>query len=711
MSGTPSTSSHMRPVLIAPAVTSSGKPAPGDPGNAGVATMAFTCMTCARRKVRCDKLAPTCSTCRKARLDCEYQEPAPRKRKREPNDVHELLAQYESILKQHGLSPNDEAVANSAAEFEPSAPFYTSKRPPADQTSPGKLLTGEGKTRYIDSNIWRHLGEEDFHPSSDDEGGDERQSPWQSSSGPQDPISAALLGPKSPSSGLIDLHPTYESAMKLWKIYVENIDPLIKVVHVPTGRKMLQRAAANPSTASKATEALLFAIYHFALTSINDAECQKLFAAPQSALIAGYHDALRQALVNAYFLRTTDITVVQAYILFLLSVRNRYDPHTFWILTGVAVRLAQRLGLHRDGEDHGLKPFDIQMRRRIFYQLLPLDGHAAQLCGTGISIAANSWDTKQPLNINDDDIWPDMTETPEPRTGATDIIFCLARTELAKFVREANPAWGNFERLLEHKTIAEKDARLSSLEEEMETKYLRYCDFADPLHNLVMAMGRGAMNSGRLRIRLPRAKAIKNLPENERREIWTIANKIIDYINAAHSNPALKRFEWHLQAFFQWDPLIWVLHEIRRDPHIHRDDGTWSKIERIYADHPSILTQKRALHTAVIQLTLRSWEASQSTLSPEERQAQPEPLFIANIRHLLNRRGSTQDSNSTPADEYNPFKPSAYQFEDLLVSNFSNVDWDPDNIDFNSMANFNGDAMDWLFWDQLVHGPNAFPSA
>ena len=545
MSDTQSSTPHSRPIAIAPAPNAPlAQQSPNEQSS-----MPYTCVTCARRKVKCDKAAPTCSTCRKARLECEYQEPAPRKRKRKPvDDVHERLEHYEKLLKQNGILSQDESDKTSPTETEPA--FYMSKSRPPNGMSSGKLMGGPGKARFIDSSIWQHLGD-DFQPSSDEEDDAEEQPASTYTSHPgTDPVSAALLSPTAPSASLVALHPTYESAMNLWKIYVDNCDPIVKVVHIPTGLTMLKRAAANPSSASKPTEALLFAIYHFALISISDSECQKVFAESQRRLLARYHDALRQALVNTYFLRTRDFTVVQAYVLFLLSVRNSYDAHTFWILTGVAIRIAQRMGLHRDGEELGLKPFDVEMRRRVFWQLLPLDGLAGQLCGTGICITPDSWNTKQPSNINDSDMWPDMTDHPEPHIGATDMIFCLARTEIGKFVQKHKPARGDWGMLWEVEEVAEKERQLTELEEEMETKYLRYCDFANPVHHLTMAMLRSAVNSGRLRIRLTRAKGMKDLPDEERRKVWTIANKIIDYDIAAHETNILKRFMWYV---FPWN--------------------------------------------------------------------------------------------------------------------------------------------------------------
>src|SRR5947209_5351395 len=88
-----------RPVPLAPA-----PPKGSRDGDLPQATpgMAFSCQTCARRKVKCDKAAPTCSRCRKSALDCVYEAPRPRKRKLS-SDLLEQLARYKRILREHGL--------------------------------------------------------------------------------------------------------------------------------------------------------------------------------------------------------------------------------------------------------------------------------------------------------------------------------------------------------------------------------------------------------------------------------------------------------------------------------------------------------------------------------------------------------------------------------------------------------------------------------
>lgn len=302
--------------------------------------MPYTCLTCAKRKVKCDKVAPKCSTCRKARLDCVYQEPAPRKRKRKPaEDVHERLEQYEKILKENGLLPGEESTTQQYRpdKAEPEWPFLLSTIGNKGSTlgAGGKLVGAEGKARYIGSTVFKNLGDE-LEVSSDEEGGDDEAPtsiPYQHIT-LNDPMSMAFLSPNSSYSSLLDFHPTYETAMKLWKFYVDNVDPVVKAVHVPTMQKILQRAAAQPSAIPRPTEALLFAIYHFGILSLTEDECLKIFNETKKSLLARYETALRQALVNAQWLRSTNLAVVQAFVLFLLSVRSSYDPQTFWILTG-----------------------------------------------------------------------------------------------------------------------------------------------------------------------------------------------------------------------------------------------------------------------------------------------------------------------------------------------------------------------------------------
>jgi hypothetical protein len=73
----------------------------------------YSCVACARRKVKCDRLEP-CSSCCKSRAACIYRAPVPSQRHRRRLTQGDLLSrvrELESILDSHGIP--FEALGNS----------------------------------------------------------------------------------------------------------------------------------------------------------------------------------------------------------------------------------------------------------------------------------------------------------------------------------------------------------------------------------------------------------------------------------------------------------------------------------------------------------------------------------------------------------------------------------------------------------------------
>lgn len=88
------------------------------------------------------------------------------------------------------------------------------------------------------------------------------------------------------------------------------------------------------------------------------------------------------------------------------------------MLSGVAIRLGQRIGLHKDGSTLGLSAYETELRRRLWWQIVFLDGRAAELSGTRLT-ALIEHDVKLPCNASDDELQPSLKELPEGRLGAT----------------------------------------------------------------------------------------------------------------------------------------------------------------------------------------------------------------------------------------------------------------------------------------------------
>lgn len=693
---------YTRPIAIAPAYVDVDMNATSEMQTPPLA-MTYACQTCTRRKVKCDKLSPMCTTCQKAKLECSYQAPPPRRRKRKTSgDLNERLAYYERILQQHGLLTDD---AGSSA---PSVPSEPSQLPPPHQQASrndpdrnGRLLSGGGTTRYVDSNLWRNLGEEEMSRIADDDDDEVDETPIGPISDDQmasDALSGAFLGlPQN----LLNFHPCAAHAKVLWQAHIENVEPICKVLHIPTVATVVENGSQHPYYLSKADECILFAIYHFAVVSLSEEDCQQKFGQSRETLRIRYHNALRQALINASFLRTTQIPVLQAFVLYLISTRHQNDPQTFWMMTGAAVRIAQRIGLHKDAESLGLPPFDVQMRRRLFCQILPLDGYASQISGTGITLEPGSWNVKQPLNLNDDQIWPGMTHTPEEQKGATEMIFFLARAEIGSWYLKAMqgkydkpPLYNAFSR---DGCGADRSDLVDEMESMIEAKYLRYCDLLNPLHTLLLIMARSAANAGRLRMKLPALHA-NTASNEERREVCNIAVKIIDTDIAAYANPSLVRFMWHIRAFFQWDALICMLISMTKPGLLQTIEleTAWRRIQTVFDNHTEILERNRLLSTAVCRITLKAWDTN-----PPGFAASGEPTFVQTLR-TYKAQSEKKRQRSTYGGGVSGGTETTTPIEPSPSSDLKALEQSGDVFDFGLDNDFTFDSADFLFWDKLI---------
>ncbi len=81
-----------------------------------------------------------------------------------------------------------------------------------------------------------------------------------------------LLGYRSADVDLRSLHPLPSQIPFMWQVYQENVDPILKVLHVPTMTQFIRDIRKNHDKLTPSTEALMFAIYYAAITSLDEDE-------------------------------------------------------------------------------------------------------------------------------------------------------------------------------------------------------------------------------------------------------------------------------------------------------------------------------------------------------------------------------------------------------------------------------------------------------
>lgn len=129
-----------------------------------------------------------------------------------------------------------------------------------------------------------------------------------------------LLGARKTNGDLSTLHPEPVQIFRLWQIYLDNVNPLLKVTHTPSLQTRIIEAASDVKNISLDLEALMFSIYCMAITSFTVADCQAVFASSREELLTRYQFGCQEALFNCGYLRTGDLDCMTALYLYLASL-------------------------------------------------------------------------------------------------------------------------------------------------------------------------------------------------------------------------------------------------------------------------------------------------------------------------------------------------------------------------------------------------------
>ncbi len=104
-----------------------------------------------------------------------------------------------------------------------------------------------------------------------------------------------------------------------------------------------------------------------------------------------------------------------------------------WVLHGLAVRLALRMGYHRDANHHSnISAFHGEMRRRVWHLLTQVDLILSFQVGLPSMIRAIQSDTAPPHNLFDGDFCQDSPELPpaRPESEATPMSYMICKARI-----------------------------------------------------------------------------------------------------------------------------------------------------------------------------------------------------------------------------------------------------------------------------------------
>ncbi|RYP65547.1 hypothetical protein DL769_006293 [Monosporascus sp. CRB-8-3] len=613
------------------------------PTTSAKAPRILACVLCQTRKVKCDRQSP-CSNCVKAKVSCVPSTPAPaRKRRRPHQDLQQRLARCEELLSEYATAKQPDTVDASQS--------------PGDAWKPqGKLVADHGGgVKFMDSLLWSSIHDE-LHAMRQildgDDKDDECSTPAESLSPGHDP---GLLTPGKPSLDLKELHPPPAHVFILWQKFLDRVNPLTKVIHVPTLQPMVAEAATNIDSVPKNVEALLFSIYTMATVSLSDEECMTFLGYPKKDAVERFSMGARVALTRIDILKHYDLVILQALVLYMTSLSGRYDRHAAWILNGVIVRMAQKIGLHRDGESLGLSPFDAEIRRRVWWQIIMLDSLYALMSGLGQSLLPRNWNTRTPHNINDAELYPSMTSI-ESKEGPTDMIFILMQYEVSKLVVQvpslelvilqnelATPEGPN------PVEVAKARKRVEELNDSLEEMFKKWCDISmGPVHELAIEMRPMWLHKLREIIEPP-----KDQPEWGT-EIQTSKDNLFKIAVTAGEHGlrmfyAAKRtgqFMWFVLTHFQIEVFIFMLGQLSTRTSGRLVERAWAVAEESYTAYQDLFDLSIKPHLILAAHVMKAWKVREKVLQERYRSPPQPPAYIVRLDGQLAAYESKQHTPS-----------------------------------------------------------------
>jgi hypothetical protein len=402
-----------------------------------------------------------------------------------------------------------------------------------------------------------------------------------------------------------------------------------------------------------------------------------------------------------------------------LSLQN-FDARIIWVWSGITQRLAQRIGLHRDGAKLGLPPLEVEIRRRMWWQIMMLEGYSQKLAGTGTSAAIFVGDVRMPSNVNDSDLFSGMKEEPKPHQGATEMMFFLIRCHAAEFLRRSEDTKSNYDGAWHKITtsavpLAIKEKAIKELEDLYQQQFLQYCDPSIPWHYMCSQLGKAIILNMRFMSRSA-SHHVMDVAQDDKDLLFGFALQITSAQNVAYTAKEMQGFMWHVNTHFQWKSFVYLVSELRHRTEGNQVDQAWKEIQKSFDFHPSFDQElaKRALPIAVSNLTLKAWEAYITARGLFT----PEPYFIQLIRqrhnvikcmsnsHAQAEDGTIQVGTSGGIDQHggilrncpgqndNLFEPSTFDFApsdsnvDMLSTLPVTTSLDlPENVDWTTWEN------------------------
>jgi hypothetical protein len=416
------------------------------------------------------------------------------------------------------------------------------------------------------------------------------------------PASSFFFPGTNMNTSLVDYLPSKNVADQLVNQYFMAVHYVARTVHRPTFEAqytMFWGQIATGTEPMPSQQAVIFAAFFSAAVSMSEEQVPQHFGTSKSALVDSLRSGTEMALAKANFLRTTKIDTMQAFVMYLIPLIRAEVSRAHSALVGTAIRLAECMGLHRDGTHYSMTPVEIQVRRMIWHELCFLDMRTCEATGPRPQIRRDDYDTQYPLNVNDSDLLQSPGPT-EDKPYWTDMSFFLLRCHTVDLRRQL---WFDIVQI-----DKKKKSLTSTLVKVQKTRTFMNDKFGSIINDSVpfQLFGRHVLNLGLngcfIQV-LHRYlfSTTQRMPDRLRQILIEAGVNQMENAIALETKPELAPWAWYKGAFNQYHSALLLLVEVYAYPMRKDAARIWKCLDYIF-DIPSHLSPKQKAELVITDL-------------------------------------------------------------------------------------------------------------
>lgn len=383
------------------------------------------------------------------------------------------------------------------------------------------------------------------------------------------------------TQSLDDLYPLPSQMLFIWRTYLENVDPFIKVIDIAALEEVITNLRGKFGSLQYNLQALLFTVCLASITSLDEEETLSCFDMPRNQLLARFRLGTERALANARLLISKEIETIQAFVIYLSVLPHIGCQELLSPSMGLLLRIATSLQLHRDAENFktpALTPFEVEMRRRLWWQIIFLDsmsrtGHAA-----GLSASDTMFDTKAPSRI----LANDQQNFSASFDVESESLVCILRSEIWTLCRFLNA--------IQQKPLEQKLKAFKLTRTRLEDSHIARLSSNNALESLIKTMTSLTFSKVEHTIYLQHFRNLKELLQTPSQEMLQHHLELsINILSEAHrlrTEPCWRSWRWQLQGDFPWASMSAVFIQLCQSPWSTASERGWALTHQILEEVP-----------------------------------------------------------------------------------------------------------------------------